>query len=429
MLICPECNNCNVNESDKYCSECGCPIDFIKNNQPVDTKETLLICPECSAKVKMSEEYCLECGCPIDYIIKNQPEVEKEVALSSLICPACGASVSLDQEYCPDCGYPVSSIINEQIATAAYSASTDVSVLLKGAEDGDSEAMYWLGYHYFYDEEDENEDLAKKWWLESAQNGNHKAKADYEKNFQEVIDLTTESTITPFVEKYPLKKLFDKYDSIIAVDTETSGLDFVNNRVIELAAVKLVTQNGNIVVADQMDNLIKLPLGTTLDYKITQLTNITDQQLNDEGLDSSLVFNNFVNMFAGEKVLIVAYNAHFDLSFLYYSLVREGLDYVLKQIDMLDALTIFKDRREYPHKLENAIDAYNLSNIVANTHRAIDDTLALVEILKSMDTECDDLDCYINLFGYNPKYGVQGRQIQSVNYLPQYYNSYKKLYE
>ena len=53
MLICPECNNSNVNESDKYCSECGCPIDFIKNNQPVATEETLLICPECSTVIKI----------------------------------------------------------------------------------------------------------------------------------------------------------------------------------------------------------------------------------------------------------------------------------------------------------------------------------------------------------------------------------------
>ena len=250
---------------------------------------------------------------------------------------------------------------------------------------------------------------------------------DYEKNFEETVESTPVVSIPQG--NYPLKKLFDRYDAIIVVDTETSGLDFQNNRIIELAAAKLVVKNGEVVAEKQMDSLIKLPYGTSLDYKITQLTGITDQQLQREGEESNIVFNDFVNMFAGQNVLLVAYNAHFDLSFLYYSLVRENLEYVLKQINMLDALTVFKDRRSYPHKLENAIDAYNLNGVVSNTHRAIDDAVALIEVLISMDEECDDLDKYINMFGYNPKYGVQGQKIKSVTYLPQYYNSYKKLYE
>ena len=78
---------------------------------------------------------------------------------------------------------------------------------------------------------------------------------------------------------------------------------------------------------------------------------------------------------------------------------------------------------------KDAVDAYNLNGKVANSHRAIDDTLALYEVMKAMDEECDDLDRYINLFGYNPKYGVNGPQIRTVTYKPQPYNNYKKLYE
>ena len=43
-----------------------------------------------------------------------------------------------------------------------------------------------------------------------------------------------------------------------------------------------------------------------------------------------------------------------------------------------------------------------------NSHRAIDDVLALFEVLKAMDDEREDLGSYVNLFGYNPKYGVSG---------------------
>ena len=89
-------------------------------------------------------------------------------------------------------------------------------------------------------------------------------------------------------------------------------------------------------------------------------------------------------------------------------------------------MTVYKDRRPFPHKLCKAIEAYCLD--AQNSHRAIDDTLATYELLKAMDAECDDLDCYINLFGYNPKYGVSGQRVSSVTYLPQGYHNTEKLY-
>mgnify|MGYP000137852126 CR=1 FL=1 len=88
-------------------------------------------------------------------------------------------------------------------------------------------------------------------------------------------------------------------------------------------------------------------------------------------------------------------------------------------LDWLDSLTVYKDRRAYPHKLANAIIAYELEDKVQNSHRAIDDVLALFEVLKAMDEERDDLCTYVNLFGYNPKYGVSGRRITGVRYEPQ----------
>ena len=57
-----------------------------------------------------------------------------------------------------------------------------------------------------------------------------------------------------------------------------------------------------------------------------------------------------------------------------------------------------------------------------NSHRAIDDVLALFEVLKAMDDERDDLAGYVNLFGYNAKYGVSGRRITGVRYEAQEFN-------
>ena len=46
-----------------------------------------------------------------------------------------------------------------------------------------------------------------------------------------------------------------------------------------------------------------------------------------------------------------------------------------------------------------------------------------------MERERGDIERYINLFGYNPKYGPPKPQIGSVRYEPQPYQRRKLLYE
>ena len=84
-------------------------------------------------------------------------------------------------------------------------------------------------------------------------------------------------------------------------------------------------------------------------------------------------------------------------------------------------LVVYRDRRAYPHRLCNAIEQYDLQDRVTNSHRAIDDVRATVEVLRAMETERDDLERYVDLFGYSSKYGISGPRISSVRYLPQGY--------
>ena len=162
--------------------------------------------------------------------------------------------------------------------------------------------------------------------------------------------------------------------------------------------------------------------------KIEQLTGISTQDLRERGLSKTRVCRDIAELMAG-NTLLLAYNAHFDLSFLFYLLLRNGDPAILKGKDKLDLLTVYKDRRPYPHKLCSAIEAYGLSGKVVNSHRAVDDVIATVAVMEEMEKEKDDLLRYVNLFGYNPKYGVEGKPIGSVTYKPQRYDSVKPLYE
>ena len=222
--------------------------------------------------------------------------------------------------------------------------------------------------------------------------------------------------------------LFAKYDQLVLFDTETTGLLFNRDEIIEFAAVIVENRNGIPTVVQEYDQLIALSPGGFVPPKIEELTGISTQDLRERGLPKTRVAQDIAQMLKGNPLLL-AYNAHFDLSFLFYFLLRHGDPMILKGKDKLDLLTVYKDRRPYPHKLCNAIEAYGLSGKVVNSHRAVDDVIATVAVMEEMEKERPDLERYVNLFGYNPKFGVDGKPIGSVTYKAQPYNNPKPLYD
>ena len=222
--------------------------------------------------------------------------------------------------------------------------------------------------------------------------------------------------------------LFVKYDRLVLLDTETTGLQFSRDEIIEFAAVAVEQRDGEAVVVAEYDELVALNPGGFVPPKIQELTGISTQDLRERGLPKTRVCRDIAELIQG-NTLLLAYNAHFDLSFLFYLLLRSGDPMILKGKDKLDLLTVYRDRHSYPHKLCNAIETYGLAGQVVNSHRAVDDVLATVAVMGAMEEEKDDLLRYVNLFGFNPKYGVDGKPIGSVTYKPQPYNPVKPLYE
>ena len=220
---------------------------------------------------------------------------------------------------------------------------------------------------------------------------------------------------------------FERYNRLVLFDTETTGLSFSRDEIIEFAAVVVELRDGVPTVVEEYDELISLAPGNTVPEVIQNLTGITTQDILERGLPKDRVCRDIAEMFAG-NTLLLAYNAHFDLSFLYYMLLRSGDPMILKGKDKLDLLTVYKDRRSYPHKLCNAIEAYGLAGKVVNSHRAVDDVLATLAVMEEMEKEKNDLLRYVNLFGYNQKYGIDGKPIGSITYKPQAYQPANPLY-
>ena len=218
--------------------------------------------------------------------------------------------------------------------------------------------------------------------------------------------------------------LFSKYDRLVLFDTETTGLQFARDEIIEFAAV-VVEKGGRIV--QEYDELVTLSPGSFVPPEIEKLTGITNTDIRERGIPKTRLCRDIGEMIRG-NTLLLAYNAHFDLSFLFYLLLRDGDPAILKGKDKLDLLTVYKDRHSYPHKLCNAIEVYRLQDRVVNSHRAVDDVIATVAVMEQMEKERDDLINYVNLFGYNPKYGVGGKPIGSVTYKPQQFDPVQPLY-
>lgn len=225
-----------------------------------------------------------------------------------------------------------------------------------------------------------------------------------------------------------LADLKEYCDSVLVLDTETSGLSFTGDEIIEFSAIKLAWQGDELRAVSEIDEFVRLSGSRRLDPKITALTGITDEMLREEGISKQAMCLHLAQLLT-PRTLIVAYNAQFDLLFLYHLLSKFGDVRLLKDQPKLDLLTVYKDRQPFPHKLCNAIEAYHLQDKVCNSHRAIDDVRATVEVMRAMAAEKGDLHRYIDIFGYNAKYGIAGQRISSVRYIPQGYRVTEPVYE
>lgn len=201
--------------------------------------------------------------------------------------------------------------------------------------------------------------------------------------------------------------------NILLFDVETTGLNHKLDQIIEFGGI-LLDENLNVI--KKISTFVKCD--TPLPAKITEITNITDEMLID-GMDEEELAKE-LDSTVDENTIMIAYNIQFDIGFYISLLERFNLKF--KNNTVIDCMVVYKDRHPYPHRLFNAIEKYQIDGV--NSHRALDDALATLELYKKMDAEQPIRPYYENRISYHSKYGLNGYRLPYVTYFPYVYKKH-----
>lgn len=197
---------------------------------------------------------------------------------------------------------------------------------------------------------------------------------------------------------YKGDSLIDGLNDYTIIDIETTGLDPINDKIIELAALKV--RDNKIV--DNYSTLINPKI--EIDSFITELTGITNEMLeNAPTIEEKL--QEYIE-FIGEDI-IIGHNINFDINFIYDSYEKYFNSFLFN--DYIDTLRLSRNFiKDTPnHKLKTLSEKFNIN--YDNAHRALNDCyitnslyMILKEIINSRDSERTDFINKIIINDDNP---------------------------
>ena len=154
----------------------------------------------------------------------------------------------------------------------------------------------------------------------------------------------------------------------VVFDLETTGFSPVENRIIEIGAVKV--ENGRIT--EKFSTFVNPEV--PIPFRIEELTGISDNMVLDAPVIEKILpeFLQFC-----EGAVMVAHNASFDMSFIEENCRRQGLGREFTSVDTVE-LARFLLPNLHNAKLDTVAKALNIS--LENHHRAVDDAGCTAEI-------------------------------------------------
>ena len=160
----------------------------------------------------------------------------------------------------------------------------------------------------------------------------------------------------------------DFSQDFVVFDIETTGFSPVENRIIEIGAVKVCGRQ----ITDRFSTFVDP--GVPIPFTIEKLTGINDSMvIGAEGIDK--VLPRFLSFCEG--CMLVAHNAEFDMSFIKENCDRQGIGHDFTYVDTVGMARVMMPSQS-KHTLDAVAKALGVS--LLNHHRAVDDAEATAEI-------------------------------------------------
>lgn len=157
-------------------------------------------------------------------------------------------------------------------------------------------------------------------------------------------------------------RLVKSGETFVAFDTETTGLNAENCRIIEIGAVKFNSSG----VISRFNTLINPQ--QTIPFQITQITHIDDSMVKDKPVINEIL-SDFID-FLGDSI-VIGHNVQFDLRFLKAECERNGFDVIKNKV--IDVLQFCRWAFPDSGKYNQAFMAERFGIDVTQAHRAYDD--------------------------------------------------------
>ena len=156
--------------------------------------------------------------------------------------------------------------------------------------------------------------------------------------------------------------------TFVVFDIETTGFSAVNDRIIEIGAVKV--ENG--MITEKFSEFVNPE--RPIPFEIEKLTSINDRMVEDAP-NISVILPRFMDFCKGS--VLVAHNADFDTGFIRHNCEVLGLPYDYTYVDTLGIARSFLEGLKN-YKLDTVVEAMGCT--LANHHRAVDDAGATADV-------------------------------------------------
>ena len=190
---------------------------------------------------------------------------------------------------------------------------------------------------------------------------------------------------------------------LVFFDLETTGVNILKDRIVEISIVKLMPDGSEIVKTRRVNPEMPIPA------EATAVHHITDEDVASEPTFRQIA-KSLAQLFVGCD--IAGFNSNrFDIPLLDQEFQRANVDFDFGKAHFIDVQTIF--HKKEPRTLVAAYRFYCGKNL-EDAHSAAADTMATCEVLKAQLERYDDLPCDVEALS---EFASQNRNVDFVGRL------------